>query len=152
MNDTSAINQQQLSLTLTREFSVDPETLFSYLTEPSHLVHWFAPTDDLTTEVHDLDLSVGGTYRVSMLDPANEQSFTVSGKYIEIDRPKRLVFSWHWESKDSDEVSRVTFEIHPTTSGSRLELCHDQFDGQESADKHNQGWNGCLDRLEKAIA
>lgn len=152
MNNASAINSDQNALTISRTFNTDPETLFAYLTEPAHLSNWFAPTEELETEVHNLDLSVGGDYKISMHDRANEKTFTVTGKYVEIERPNRLVFTWHWESEDTTEVSRVSYLIEPADSGCRLELSHDQFETRESAEKHNQGWEGCIGRLEKALA
>lgn len=134
-----------------RHFETDPESLFDYLTKPEHLTKWFAPSDTLTTEVYELDLRVGGHFQIAMIDNENDRRFVLSGEYLEIVRPSRLVYLWHWKSEQVDEVSKVTIELVEESGGTNLVLCHDQFVDQDSCDKHAEGWNGCLTRLENAI-
>jgi len=49
-------------------------------------------------------------------------------------------------------VSVVTIELRAVGSGTELTLRHEQFANTEARDHHQQGWTGCLARLEKAVA
>ncbi|HET6212927.1 MAG TPA: SRPBCC domain-containing protein, partial [Micromonosporaceae bacterium] len=69
----------------------------------------------------------------------------VSGEYLEVDAPRRLVFTWQWAGED--ERTTVTVEIGAAGAGSELVLVHDRFASQAACDEHAQGWNDCLDRL-----
>ncbi len=135
-------------LVLSREFSTNPETLFRYFTEPEHLANWFAPSQDLRTDVHELDLRVGGRYRISMVGGEPSKEHTVVGEYLEIERPHRLVYSWAWETEAENEVSQVELTFKQTQTGTRLEIRHERFNDNDSRDRHGQGWDGCLTRLE----
>jgi uncharacterized protein YndB with AHSA1/START domain len=45
------------------------------------------------------------------------------------------------------EKSIVTLRLHKENGGTRLELMHEGFASVESANGHNHGWNGALDKL-----
>lgn len=65
------------------------------------------------------DPRVGGTYRV--VDRRNGQEFVAGGEYLEINRPRRMVFTFRM-AQFSDSVDRVVVEIAPLANGCRLTL------------------------------
>src|SRR6266446_7808215 len=75
----------------------------------------------------------------------------VSGAYREVVANKKLVYTWAWKSTPERE-SIVTIELRAAGSGTELTLKHEQFADSEARDRHQQGWMGCLARLEKAVA
>ena len=56
------------------------------------MTDWYAPTDDYTTPVAEVDLKVGGTYRVGMKRNDVTDLFLVSGQYCRIEAPSLLSF------------------------------------------------------------
>jgi len=58
-----------------------------------------------------------------------------------------LVFSWAWESTP-ERASLVTIKLSEREGGTDLTLLHEQFFDEAARDKHNQGWTGCLQKLE----
>ena len=150
MSDNT-VSQTHCRLQLTRELAASPDTLFDYFTNPEHLSNWFAPTDDMRTEVRKLDLEIGGSYEIAMINRETAQAHVVVGEYLEIDRPNKLVYSWQWQTESDNEISQVTVTFKPNGDKTLLEITHEQFATQESRDKHGQGWNGCLNRLETAV-
>ena len=147
---------ENCSLQITRNYSASPEAVFQAWTDPKALMQWFAPSDSFTTPLAEVNLSVGGSYRIQMKDPSGEMHI-VGGEYREICRPDRLVFTWAWEaggSCDGDteiQISEtlVTVEFHQTETGTELRLMHKKLSTEESRAKHEEGWAGCLTRLEK---
>src|ERR1700677_5043325 len=74
-----------------------------------------------------------------------------TGVYREIDEPRKLVFTWHWE-RDENHESLVTIsfrELGP--SSTELTLTHENLPSTEERDKHQYGWNGCLAQLAKLL-
>ena len=55
---------------------------------------------DLTRRVQT-DLRPGGRYRLSMRDPSGVVR-SVGGEYVEVDPPRRLVYTWTWESHGAE--------------------------------------------------
>jgi len=93
---------------------------------------------------------VGGRYRWLMQSAAGEEH-DVSGVYREFVPNQKLVFTWAWKSTPERE-SLVTVEIKPDGDGSLLTLTHAQFFDEEARDRHQSGWTGALDKLEKFVA
>ena len=46
----------------------------------------------------------------------------------------------------------MTVELRAAGSGTELSLKHEQFADVEARDKHQQGWTGCIARLERFLA
>ena len=94
------MNEQPNGLVLKLKHVVDSprERIFNLLTEPAELAKWWGPHGFTTPEVA-LDLSVGGRYRFTMQPPEGE-AFHLSGEFIEIDPPTRLVYTFRWDEPD----------------------------------------------------
>jgi len=114
------------------------------------LKKWMAPSDAFKVPVAEADLRVGGRYHITMNAP-DGQVHDVSGVYREVVPNKKLVYTWAWKSTPERE-SVVTIELRAAGGGTELTLRHEQFLDEEARNHHEQGWNGCLARLEKAVA
>lgn len=138
------------TLRLQRTFAAPREAVFRAWTDPRALKAWFAPDDAFRTPVAEVDLREGGRYRIVMLAPDGERH-TVHGVFREIRAPERLVFTWAWESWPPSQETLVTVELREVGSQTELTLTHERLPSVEARDKHAEGWNGCLDRLPKAL-
>jgi len=108
------------------------------------------PSDAFGPSDVTLDLRVGGRYRIVMHGP-NGETHRVGGVYREIVPNRKLVYTWAWESTPERE-SLVTVEFRSAGQGTELVLTHERFADTEARDKHQQGWNGCLDRLGRYLS
>lgn len=139
------------SLTIKRAFRASAEKVFEAWTRPEALKLWFGPSDDLTILLAEVDLRVGGRYRIVAQAQANGEQHRVGGIYREVTPFKRLVFTWAWESTPERE-SLVTVDIKPTDTGCLLTLIHEQFFDEAARDRHQQGWSGTMERLERYLS
>ncbi len=137
------------SLTVVRKFKAAPEKVWHALTQPEALKQWMAPDDAFNIPVAETDLRVGGRYHLIMQSP-DGQEHDVSGIYRIVELNRKLAYTWAWKSTPERE-SLVTIELHAAGSGTELTLKHEQFADAEARDHHEQGWNGCLTRLEKFV-
>ena len=142
--------QERSSLSIVRKLDAAPGEVWRAITEPEMLKRWMAPSDDFKIPVVEAELRVGGRYHIIMNAP-DGQVHDVSGVYREIVPNKKLVYTWAWKSTPERE-SVVTIELRPTGGGTELTLKHEQFADAEARDRHQQGWMGCLARLESAVA
>lgn len=136
------------NLTLKKRLPVPPEVVFDAWTTPEHMENWFSPAM-MPASVPKLELRVGGEFRVDM--HGEEKDYVHTGKYIEIDRPRKLVFSWFSESTQQKETV-VTLELQADGDGTLLSLTHERFPTEESRDAHRGGWSEIVDRLEDVLA
>jgi len=138
------------SLTLTRRLAAAPERVWRAWTDPQTMMCWFAPSDDFDIPTVEADVRVGGRYRIVMKS-ADGALHDVRGEYREIAPLRRLVFTWAWQSEPQDEAL-VTITLRPDGAGTELTLQHDRLPSTASRDKHEHGWLGCLDRLQRVVA
>ena len=139
------------SLTLTRRLHARPEKVYAAWTEPEKLAQWFGPTRVKPgTASAELDLRVGGRYRISFENEAGEY-FEAGGVYRDVVANERLVFSWAWHSTPERE-SQVTVQLKPHGGGTLLTLTHEQFFDEAARDNHARGWAELLDKLDKYSA
>ena len=134
------------SLTLKRRLKAPPEKVFAAWTEPEKVKAWFGPVQITVTHV-ELDLRVGGLYRITAMSPSGEKH-EVGGVLREVVRNERLVYTWAWHSTPERE-SLVTVELKPDGDGTLLTLTHAQFFDEDARDRHQHGWNAALDKMEK---
>lgn len=144
-NDTTA----RPSLTIRRSYSAPPEKIFRAWTEPEIMKQWFAPGDEFSVPEVEADARVGGRYRIVMRAPDGEYH-RVGGVYREVVAPRRLVFTWAWESTP-ERQSLVTVELAGRGGGTELVLTHEAFADEAARDRHREGWDGCLDRLARRL-
>jgi uncharacterized protein YndB with AHSA1/START domain len=136
------------SLTLKRRINAPPAKVYAAFTEPETIARWFGPQGVQKVEA-ETDLRVGGRYRIvgHMANDTHE----VGGVYREIVPNEKLVYTWAWKSTPERE-SLVTLLFKPDGGGTILTLTHEQFFDDDARDRHQNGWNGALDKLEKLFA
>lgn len=147
-----------LILRMTRTFDATPDRVFAAWTDPEQFGQWFGPVG-MTTVSCDIDAKVGGAWRlmgegrnIPGRATADRVRPTVSGKYLEIEPPTRLVFTWAWHEKDDFAAPRgqesvVTIQFKPV--GERTEMVFTQavFKDEQALAAHNRGWSDSLDKL-----
>jgi uncharacterized protein YndB with AHSA1/START domain len=104
----------------------------------------------MATAVTEVDLRVGGRYRIHMREPEGKEHRVV-GVYREVDPPRRLVYTWTWETDPIVTDSIVTVEFNERGGSTEVVLRHEKLPTVEKRDGHNAGWVVCLEQLETVV-
>ena len=135
------------SLTIRRTVPATPEEVFTAWTTAEGLKRWSAP-GAWTNPVVEVDLRVGGRYRIDMAGPDGTVQ-RVTGVYQEVDPPRRVVYTWFWETNAALGESLVTVEFHGRGQVTEIVIEHSRLTSSESAVNHERGWIGCLAKLDR---
>ncbi len=140
---------QEGELRLERSFAASPEEVFDAWTSPEVLRRWWLADRAWRVPVAEVDLREGGGYRLSMEDPSSGSRHTVVGRYLEVRRPERLVYSWSWEDEHgaAGHASTVTVEFRGAGARTTVVLTHTGLPDAGSRERHGVGWRACLDSL-----
>jgi uncharacterized protein YndB with AHSA1/START domain len=141
--------QRTAALSLRRTFQASRERVFRAWTTPEEIKRWKGP-GDRTTPVVEVDLRVGGAYRVHMRSPDGSEVRLV-GVYREVDPPKKLVYTWVWETSPEMGETLVTVEFLERGRATEVVLKHELFPADEARDRHEHGWSGSLDKLARIL-
>jgi uncharacterized protein YndB with AHSA1/START domain len=142
------------SLTLNRKYGASPEAVWRAWTTPEALKQWWGPGGPQAVSVAELDLRVGGRFRICFGGPQGNDN-ECAGVYKEVVPNRRLQFSWHWPRTTPERVSLVTIDFRPVPAteggGTELVFRHEQFFDQAAADGHKRGWTETLQKLESFL-
>ncbi len=136
----------ETTLKLKRTFQAPRERVFRAWTNPVELGRWFAPSDEYHSVVPELNLRVGGTYRVEIHHQGGG-IHRVSGTYREIKPPGKLAFTWLWEHDPLTHEMLVTIEFRDLGPSTEILLTHEHLPNAEQRDKHEDAWVGCINQL-----
>jgi uncharacterized protein YndB with AHSA1/START domain len=113
-----------------------PEIVFAHFTDPARFAQWMGID-------HKLDPVPGGVFRVNL----NGQD-VAAGEFVEVDPPRRIVFTWGWQESAELPPGSTTIEVDlvPDGSGTILHFTHRGLP-PGPAESHAQGWDHFLPRL-----
>jgi uncharacterized protein YndB with AHSA1/START domain len=126
--------------------AASPETVWEYLTDSEKSLRWWG-------QRATYDLRPGGQFRVDVIP-----GHSASGEFVELDPPRRLVYTWGWEEGgDTPNVvppgsTTIEIDLVPEGEGTLLRLVHRDLPSHASAESHTQGWDHYLGRLAVAAA
>lgn len=140
--------KKTLALTITRTLSAPRELVFACWTHSRHLARWGGAPEGMTAEVERKEIRPGGRYKVRLVRE-NGEHFTVQGKYLEVIKPERLVFTHAWVDDDGQAGPEMLVTIMFAEIGDRtkMTLRQEGFTSADSRDGHKLGWGSQLDRF-----
>lgn len=139
--------QPATQLTVRREISASAEELFDAFLDAESLGEFMRPGSERQSDV-TVDPRVGGKFMINM--HVNDTVIPHWGEYREIDRPRKLVFTWISKNTNEQE-SVVTIQFHALAgSKSRTEVVLTQAllpDHQVKG--HIGGWTRIVEILDE---
>jgi uncharacterized protein YndB with AHSA1/START domain len=133
-----------------RTFAASAEEVFDAWTSPEVMRRWLHVGQDWQTPEAETDLREGGEVRIVMRRPDGRES-GARGRYVSIDRPRRLVMTWTFDVEPGNEqLIELTFSEADGSTTVVLLNTGIATDGLRA--NQDVGWRGCLEQLERLIA
>jgi uncharacterized protein YndB with AHSA1/START domain len=131
-----------VDIVVERTLSAPPDDVFGFLTDAARYTRWMGRSAEL-------DPRPGGIYRVAWSDDA-----IALGRYVEVEPPRRIVFTWGWVGNDQVPPGSSTVEITLSRdgTGTHMVLRHSDIGLPEQVGEHAKGWEHYLDRLAELAA
>lgn len=155
---------QRRTITLSRILDAPPRLVYAAWTRPEHL-GWYLNPDNPTDAPIEVDLRVGGEWRIEMVINDDLRYFT-GGIYRELVPNERIVFTFGaiggWPELDgsaADDAPVVTVTLRELAGSTEMTL-HMEFPAHLSDENvkdwldlgMEDGWRQTIDRLVPAAA
>ena len=143
------VERAGIAFRLRRWLSAPREDVFRAWTEPEALKRWWCPTGWEPGEI-DVDLRVGGAYRIGMRRIDGSQSVCVHGRFLEVRSPEKLAYTWRWENAfdEMPQHTQVTVLFIDTGGTTEIVLTHENLPEIPICLRHRAGWIAALARIE----
>lgn len=129
----------EFGISIPRTYDAKPEQVFRAWTDPASVKAWLAGGKEIS-----IDPREGGLFYLAM--PWKERIFPHYGRYLRVDVPRVLEFTWVSEGSEGKE-SVVLIELTARGGKTELTLKHDGLPSEERAQDHHGGWSEFLDQL-----
>jgi uncharacterized protein YndB with AHSA1/START domain len=132
-----------------RVLPAPPAVVYDEWLDPDALIDWMCPLPARCTSVQS-EPWVGGRLRIDIDDSG--AVFVVTGRYLALDRPGLLSFTWscsNWPDPALESVVTVTFE--PADDERTLMTIEHTRLPDDLVDQHEQGWTSIAAQLEHEL-
>ncbi|BDU16772.1 SRPBCC family protein [Lysobacter auxotrophicus] len=137
-----------VTVRVSRRFDARPERIFDAWLDPATVGRWLYATKDGHMLRVEVDPRVGGGYTIVERRPGGDAAHY--GRYLEIDRPRRLVLTLALEPDAPGD--RITVDIAPDGEGCMLTLTHEMAaENAQYADRTGHGWTTILASLDRHL-
>lgn len=133
------------------EIAAPAERVFSALTNGAEVVKWWGQDGMYWTEEWVMPLEPGKSWRASGKN-ADGSPFSVEGEIVEVDAPRKLVWTWR-AAWDGGHETKITYRLEPIEGGTRVIVRHEGFaERTESCRGHGEGWERVLGWMAGSLA
>lgn len=125
------------------------ERIFAALADPQERMKWWGAPGRFQVTQFESDMRPGGKW--AMRGTGMEgRPFSITGAYIEIDRPRLLVFTWLPDWYENAKETVVRWELEERDSLTTVRLTHSGFDSEIARASH-RGWPQILGWLQAYV-
>jgi uncharacterized protein YndB with AHSA1/START domain len=130
-NRTTVERKSERELVVTRTFNGPARIVFDAWTKPELFRQWWVPKSfALSLLSCEMDVRLGGTYRLVFSHPASSEPMAFFGRYTEVVPHSRLV----WTNDEGGEAGPITTVTFEERSAETLVVVRDLYPSKEALD------------------
>ena len=135
---------------LHRVLATSPEKVYRAFIEADALAKWLPPNGFACT-VHQLDATVGGTFRMSFRNFTAGNSHSFGGEYIELVPHERLRYTDKFDDPNLPGQIQVTVTLRKASLGTELNIVQEGLPDAIPLEACYLGWQESLRNLAKLV-
>jgi len=135
---------------LHRVLRASPEKVYRAFIDPDAMVKWLPP-NGFTGKVHQMDVKVGGTYRMSFTNFTTGNSHSFGGTYLELAPNQRLRYTDKFDNPNLAGEMQTTIVLKQVSCGTELNVTQDGIPAVIPAEACYLGWQESLMLLAKLV-
>jgi len=138
------------SVSLHRVLKTTPEKVYRAFTESNALASWIPPYGFLCT-VHEMDLQVGGTYKMSFHNFSSGNGHSFGGKYVEIKPNEFLKYTDKFDDPNLPGEMTTSVWLQKVSVGTEIKILQEGIPAVIPVEMCYLGWQESLEKLAKLV-
>jgi uncharacterized protein YndB with AHSA1/START domain len=135
---------------LHRVFKSPAERVYKAFLDPEAMAKWLPP-HGFTGKVHEIDATVGGTYKMSFTNFSNGQSHSFGGKYLELEPGKRIKHTDRFDDSSLPGEMITTIDFRQTIVGTEVNITQEGIPDAIPVEACYLGWQESLQLLGQLV-
>ncbi len=138
------------NVSLHRVFATSAEKVYRAFTNADALASWLPPYG-YTAKVDHINVTVGGTYKMSFTNFTTEKTESFGGEYLEIKPNEFLKYKDKFDDPNLPGEMIVTVWFKEVSCGVDIKITQDNIPEQIPSEMCYLGWQDSLDKLKKLV-
>lgn len=133
-----------------RVLRAKPERVYRAFLDPDAMAKWLPP-NGFTGKVHQIDVKVGGIYKMSFTNFSTGTSHSFGGKYLELKPNELLRYTDKFDDPNLPGEMITTITLKPVFCGTELNVTQEGIPAMIPAEACHLGWQESLTLLAKLV-
>ena len=138
------------SVTLHRVLKASPQKVYRAFTEAHALAAWLPPYGFLGV-VHEIDVRVGGTYKMSFINFSTGNGHSFGGKYVEIKPNEFLKYTDKFDDPNLPGEMVTSVSLRKVMVGTEIKIVQENIPSMIPVEMCYLGWQESLEKLIKLV-
>lgn len=137
-------------VSLHRVVTANPEKVFRAFTDPNAMASWIPPYGFLCV-VHNMDVKIGGSFKMSFINftTGNEHSF--GGNYIDIKPNEFLKYTDTFDDPNLPGQMTTSVWLKEVSCGTEIKILQENIPAMIPTEMCYLGWQESLEKLKKLV-
>jgi uncharacterized protein YndB with AHSA1/START domain len=138
------------TIRLHRVLATSPQKVYRAFLEADAMAKWLPP-NGFTGKVHQMDATVGGSYKMSFTNFSNGESHSFGGEFVEIAPGERLVYTDKFDDPNLPGEMRTTVTFKAVSVGTELNVVQEGIPDVIPIEACYLGWQESLTLLKLLV-
>ena len=138
------------TIRLHRVLKAKPDRVYRAFLDPDAIVKWMPP-NGFTGKVHQMDVRVGGSYKMSFTNFTTGSSHSFGGEYLELVKNERIRHTDKFDDPNLPGQIMVTTTFKETPFGTEINIVQEGVPDVIPAEACYLGWQESLTLLAKLV-
>jgi uncharacterized protein YndB with AHSA1/START domain len=137
-------------VTLHRIFTASPEKVYKAFTDADAMAAWLPPYG-FTCKVHNIDVKIGGTYKMTFTNFTTGNGHSFGGEYIEVIPNEKLKYTDIFDDPNLPGEMITTIDLKKVMCGTELVATQEGIPDVIPLEMCYLGWQESLEKLKKLV-
>ncbi|MFC0773475.1 SRPBCC family protein [Terrimonas alba] len=138
------------NVSLHRVLKTSPGKLYRAFTEANALASWLPPYGFLCT-VHEINVQVNGTYKMSFQNFSTGNSHSFGGKYVEIKPNEFLKYTDKFDDPNLPGEMTTSVWLQKVSVGTEIKILQEDIPSVIPVEMCYLGWQESLEKLARLV-